>query len=70
MSKLQLETIEKIKSLNDENLILVSDYIDKIKSDISSKMIASLRRLQENAKNNGTLDMSLDEINREIYGEN
>ena len=70
MSKLQLETIEKIKSLNDENLILVSDYIDKIKSDISSKMIASLRRLQENAKNNGTLDMSLDEINKEIYGEN
>ena len=70
MSKLQLETIEKIKDLNDENLILVSDYIDKIKSDISSKMIASLRRLQENAKRNGTVDMSLNEINSEIYGEN
>lgn len=33
MSVLQLETINKIKDLNDENLILVSTYIDKIQQD-------------------------------------
>lgn len=31
-------------------------------------MMASMKKLQENAIKNGTQDMSLEEINKEIYG--
>ena len=70
MSTLQKETMEKIKSLNDEELVLVSDYIENIKNNASEKMYKLLKSFQSDAIYNGTSGMTLDEINNEIYGHN
>ena len=70
MSTLQKETMEKIKSLNDEELVLVSNYIENIKNNASEKMYKLLKSFQNDAIYNGTSGMTLDEINNEIYGHN